>query len=139
MKNSLKLTLFLCALVFVACKKDNNEESTLDQKKQNLVGEWRVSQTSSLLDGMGEFDMTINEDGTGTRGVNGLDEVIDFDWEYQLDPEKVLFTEESTVFFTGGTTEKTVVENSADRHEWTFQSSVFGLQLPETITWVFTK
>ncbi|MGK0388430.1 MAG: hypothetical protein ACI94Y_001160 [Maribacter sp.] len=118
-------------LILSSCKEDPNEY--FSEQRSNLVGEWTVIITQrAYVENVlefetegSEFNIIINEDGTGSRVDNttAADE-REFEWLYQLNPQQIVFYYptpgggnflESTIFYN-------IISNTASHQSWESES-----------------
>ncbi len=125
MKNVLMTLTMLACLLQLSCEM---EESIYDQKRNNIVGKWEVTQASQEIrsdtvyrESARVFMMDFNEDGTGKMEsvLSGADYVY-FEWWYQFEPEYVLTVFDSE-FINPSVGEFEVVKNEKDRQIWEWQ------------------
>lgn len=111
---SLLLTLF-------SCSKDD-----FDEKRNNIVGEWKVTQASQEIradtvyaESSFTFSISFNMDGTGTKETF-IDVDINFEWLYQYNPGKVVISGMQSGPIIGSVQFYDVLKNEANRQIWTF-------------------
>lgn len=92
----MKITFQIFSLLILLSSCSKNDNTLFDEKRNNIVGEWTVTQVvreiradTVYTESSGTFDITFNQDGTGIRetflGIN-----VDIEWLYQYNPEKVI-------------------------------------------------
>lgn len=149
------LTLFFFTLLFVSCEKDTSTE--YEEGRNRILGTWQfiertevedVGQNNGiLLDKTGTI--TFNSDGTGSKNLSFFGE-NNFEWIYQLSPEKISVTtklDTSSQGFTvfGESLLFTIQENRIDLQQWNANDNTIFLidsmtQLASReITWEMTR
>lgn len=144
MKNIFRLSILLLLIVMSSCR-DEAGVSDFDEKRNNIIGEWTLTQTTN---GNTNSDFTYNisfdADGTGERASNIFipsPSTIQFEWVYQFNPEQIVIKETSGTIITElgqfmslpNTFIFDVLQNSVDAQEWTTDDG-FAINPGEVVT-----
>lgn len=151
----IRLTAILFTfLLFTSCGKDDSTE--YEESRNQIIGTWLLQENVEIED-IGQVGnpidksgvITFSEDGTGNSTSN-FNIVTNFEWLYQLSPEKVsILTETSTTssspFTLGENRHFDVVENRSTLQNWiAYDNASFYIDstiqtAPREIRWEMIK
>ncbi len=115
-------------------------ESDFDERRNNLIGEWRVSRLTQeiyrneiVAEYNGTFTLMLAEDGTGVQERpfiidSSISENIN--WLYQYNPEQIIVAPEPSGSFLSSSLIFNITINESERQEWVGESTTF---LPELV------
>ncbi len=125
MKLLVKITVLL--FIFTSCCKD--DDNIFDEKRNNIVGEWEVTETSRDIrsdtvyaESDRTFEITFNQDGTGIiETFVGID--AGFEWLHQFNPEKVVINgvRSGSILSLNSVQSYDVIENERNRQIWEYE------------------
>ena len=120
-------TILFSIILLTSCGKDDTSE--YDDARNQIIGTWQLTERNETLDiGQGGNTFVITEivtfhnDGTGNR-LNSFSGVRNFEWIYQLSPEKISIDTESATtsqgfLLSGENRHFDIIENNIDLQQW---------------------
>ncbi|MGB5025627.1 MAG: hypothetical protein WBO44_09770 [Saprospiraceae bacterium] len=119
--------VFFIFFIFSACTDNEPNDNTL--KLSNLIGSWKLSQRFSdyengLVIRIRETNdqlMILNQDQSGEQIIPSFVNTA-FRWYYQSDPDKFIkiSTQGDSIFTFASVIVYDVIENSKQKHVWTY-------------------
>ncbi len=137
MKLLIKITILLFA--FTSCCKDDDID--FDEKRNNIVGEWNVTQATREIradtvyaESSMELTITFNQDGTGIKET--ILGAVEFEWFYQFNPEQVVINSKQSGIILSNVQFYDITKNEMDRQIWEFEvESLSGIADVYLHTW----
>ncbi len=122
MSRILKFAIFF-VLIIISC---NNDKEDFDEKRSNVIGEWKVTETKRQIradtvafEVITEFIIKFYSDGTGSREINSpVAEYSSFEWWYQYSPEYFIVEYEEVFLDASTAQEYRVILNEMDKQHW---------------------
>ncbi len=146
MKNIARFSILIILMVATSCQKEGGD-STFDERRNNIIGEWSLSETTDTNPSGLIFTINFNADGTGRKETTLFGNDIDFEWVYQFNPEQIVIKEEAGTVVTEigqlNTLAQTrifdILRNTEDQQEWiTDDGFPFGGD-PFDLTWNLSR